>query len=66
MFPELIIHDSVLFVHDGKFITSAGGVKYFEASLYLCELLYGKKVADELAKGLVIDWELENVPHIVK
>jgi transcriptional regulator GlxA family with amidase domain len=66
MFPELVIHDSVLFVHDGKFITSVGGAKSFEASLYLCELLYGKKVADELAKGLVIDWELENVPHIVK
>ncbi len=65
MFPELIVHDSVLFVHDGKFITSAGGAKSFEASLYLCELLYGKKVADELAKGLVIDWELEDVPHLI-
>ncbi|PCJ24800.1 MAG: glutamine amidotransferase [Flavobacteriales bacterium] len=65
MFPELIIHDSLLFVHDGKFITSAGDAKSFEASLYLCELLYGKKVADELAKGLVIDWELDNIPHIV-
>ena len=48
-----------------KFITSAGGAKSFEASLYLCELLYGKKVADELAKGLVIDWELESVSHII-
>jgi transcriptional regulator GlxA family with amidase domain len=66
MFPELIIHDSLLFVHDGKFITSAGGAKSFEASLYLCELLYGKKVADELAKGLVIDWELDSVPHLIK
>ena len=65
MFPELTIHDSVLFVHDGKFITSAGGAKSFEASLYLCELLYGKKVADELAKGLVIDWELDSVSHLV-
>ena len=65
MFPELIIHDSLLFVHDGKFITSAGGAISFEASLYLCELLYGKKVADELAKGLVIDWELDSVPHYI-
>ena len=66
MFPELVIHDSVLFVHDDKFITSAGGAKSFEASLYLCEILYGKKVADELANGLVIDWDLESVPHIIK
>ncbi len=66
MFPELTIHDSVLFVHDGKFITSAGGAKSFEASLYLCELLYGKKVADELAQGLVIDWDLDHVPNIIK
>ncbi len=65
MFPELVVHNSVLFVHDGKFITSAGGAKAFEASLYLAELLYGKKVANQLAKGLVIDWELEHVPYII-
>lgn len=65
MFPELTVHDSMLFVHDGKFITSAGGAKSFEASLYLCELLYGKKVAGQLAKGLVINWELDSVPHLI-
>ncbi|MCR9288672.1 MAG: DJ-1/PfpI family protein [Bacteroidetes bacterium] len=66
MFPHLTIHENVLFVHDGKYITSAGGAKSFEASLYLCELLYGKKIAQRLAKGLVIDWNLEEVPHITK
>ena len=65
MFPHLDIRKEVLFVHDGKYITSAGGAKSFEASLYLCESLYGKKVADRLAKGLVIDWELWEVPHLV-
>jgi transcriptional regulator GlxA family with amidase domain len=65
MFPELVIHDSILFVHDGKFITSAGGAKSFEAALYLCEVLYGKKIASKLAQGLVIDWDLEKVPHLV-
>ncbi len=64
-YPNQIIHDSVLFVHDGKFITSAGGAKSFEAALYLCELLYGKTVADQLAEGLVIDWDLQTAPHIV-
>lgn len=63
-YPRQVIHDSVLFVHHGKFITSAGGAKSFEAALYLSELLYGKKVADQLAEGLVIDWNLKKVPHL--
>jgi len=64
MFPNLDIRKDVLFVHDGKYITSAGGAKSFEASLYLTEYLYGKEIAKSLAKGLVIDWNLENVPHL--
>jgi len=64
MFPDLDVRDSTLFVHDGKYITSAGGAKSFEAALYLCELLYGKEIADSIAKGLVIDWNLDEVPHI--
>jgi len=62
-FPHLEIYEDVLFVHDGKFITSAGGAKSFEAALYLCEHLYGKQIAQRLAGGLVIDWNLEEVPH---
>ncbi|MFY0603200.1 MAG: DJ-1/PfpI family protein [Flavobacteriaceae bacterium] len=65
MFPSLDIRKDVLFVHDGKYITSAGGAKSFEAALYLCEYLYGPEIARSLAKGLVIDWKLEEVPHIV-
>jgi len=65
MFPTLDVREKVLFVHDGKFITSAGGAKSFEAALYLCEHLYGKKVAKRLAEGLVIDWDLDKVPHVV-
>ena len=65
MFPKLEVKDSVLFVHDGKYITSAGGAKSFEASLYLAELLYGKEIARSLAGGLVIDWNLEQVPHFI-
>jgi transcriptional regulator GlxA family with amidase domain len=47
LFPQLKVYDKikgerVLFVHDGKFITSASGAKPFEAALYLCEYLYGK------------------------
>ncbi|MEL6975765.1 MAG: DJ-1/PfpI family protein [Bacteroidota bacterium] len=65
MFPQLKVQDSTLFVHDGKYITSAGGAKSFEAALYLCETLYGKRIAESLAKGLVIDWDVETVPHQV-
>jgi transcriptional regulator GlxA family with amidase domain len=64
MFPGLDIKDSVLFVHDDKYITSAGGAKSFEAALYLCEYLYGKEIARSLAGGLVIDWKLEDVPRV--
>ncbi|MFC2147086.1 DJ-1/PfpI family protein [Bacteroidota bacterium] len=65
MFPLLKVKDSVLFVHDGKYITSAGGAKSFEASLYLCEHLYGKEVTKSLAKGLVIDWDLNLIKKII-
>ncbi len=65
MFPKIDVRDSVLFVHDKKYITSAGGAKSFEASLYLCELLYGKVIANEIAEGMVINWRLEEHPHII-
>ena len=65
MFPNLDIRKDVLFVHDGKYITSAGGAKSFEAALYLSEYLYGAEVARRLAGGLVIDWKLDAVPHLI-
>lgn len=65
MFPSLDIRKDVLFVHDDNCITSAGGAKSFEASLYLAELLYGKEIAQRLAGGLVIDWDLDSVPHLI-
>ena len=65
MFPDIDIRKEVLFVHDGKYITSAGGAKSFEAALYLCEYLYGKEIAQSLAGGLVIDWDVLKVPHLI-
>jgi len=64
-FPQLTVHEEVLFVHDGKFITSAGGAKSFEPALYLAELLYGKKAADGIARGMVIDWDWTSVPNVI-
>lgn len=66
MFPHLEVISDVLFVHDGKFITSAGGAKSFEAALYLAEHMYGDSIARSLAGGLVIDWDLSEVPHLVR
>jgi len=65
MFPNLDVREDVLFVHDNKYITSAGGAKSFEAALYLCEHLYGAAITRRLAQGLVIDWDLGRVPHLV-
>ena len=65
-FPQLTVHEGVLFVHEGKYITAAGGAKSFEPALYLCERLYGKKVAEGIGRGLVIDWKNEEVPALIK
>lgn len=64
-FPQLDVRENLLFVHDGKYITSAGGARSFEAALYLTEHLYGDSIARRLAQGLVIDWDLTQVPHLV-
>jgi len=64
-FPHLEVVENILFVHDGKYITSAGGAKSFEAALYLCEVLYGKEIAESIAKGLVIDWDVTQVPRLI-
>jgi transcriptional regulator GlxA family with amidase domain len=62
-FPQLAIHEDVSFIHDRRMITSAGGAKSYDPALYLVELLYGKKAADGIGKGLVIDWDLSAIKH---
>ncbi|MEM7110254.1 MAG: DJ-1/PfpI family protein [Bacteroidota bacterium] len=63
-FPQLAVHEDVSFVHDGKLITSVGGAKSYDPALYLTELLYGRKAAEGLGRGLVIDWKLSNIKFI--
>ncbi len=65
MFPNLEVHEGYSFVHHDNLITSAGGAKSYDAALYLCELLYGNKVAKGIAGGLVIDWNLNNIDHLI-
>lgn len=59
------VREGVSFVHDGAMITSVGGARSYDAALYLCELLYGAEVARGIGQGLVIDWELDDVEHLV-
>lgn len=65
MFPQLDVWSNVIFVRDGKYITSAGGARSFDGALYLCEVLYGPQIARSLAKGLMLDWNLEKVPKVI-
>lgn len=64
-YPQLKVFSDLLFVHDGKFITSAGGAKSFEPAMYLVERLYGQQAAEGVGRGMVIDWDLSQVPHKV-
>ena len=63
-FPELDVYRDISFVHDGKAITSAGGAKSYDPAMYLVEYLYGQKTAIGVGKGLVIDWNLEDIKSI--
>jgi len=63
-FPKLKVHKGVSFVHDGKLLTSVGGAKSYDVSLYLTHILYGDKVAKGIGKGLVIDWELSDYQYV--
>lgn len=63
-FPQLDVYEDISFVHDGKAITSAGGAKSYDPALYFVEYLYGKKVAEGVGRGLVIDWDLADYQAI--
>lgn len=58
-FPKIQVDRGVSWVWDDKYVTSAGGVESFHAALAVVEKLYGRKVADGVATGIVLDWETE-------
>ncbi len=65
MYPSLDVRYEPNFVVDGKYITSVGGALSYEPALYLIERMYTKWHADEIGKGLVLDWNLAVVPHLI-
>ncbi len=66
MFPQIDVRFDVNFAVDGKFITSVGGALSYQPALYLVEKLYSAEHARRTAKGLVLDWKLSRIPHVVK
>ena len=52
------------FVHAGKAITSQGGVRSFDAAMYLVDLLYGREVAQGVGRGLLIPWPQPDLDYV--
>lgn len=65
MFPKVQLRRGPLFVHDGKAVTSVGGARSYEPALYLVERLWGRPAAVGIGTGLVLDWQLQPLPHRV-
>jgi transcriptional regulator GlxA family with amidase domain len=65
MFPQVKLKRKVIFVHDGKAVTSVGGARSYDPAMYLVERLYGDEARALIAEGLVLDWKRPAVPHVV-
>jgi transcriptional regulator GlxA family with amidase domain len=55
-FPDLDLRFNVSFVHDGGRLTSQGGVRSYDAAMYLVDLLLGPETAAAVGRGLLIPW----------
>jgi len=64
-YPRLAVRRGVSFVADGRAVTGAGGAKSYDPAMFLVEEIYGKAVAEGIGRGLVLDWALERVEHVV-
>ena len=67
-FPQVDLRINVSFVHDGRMLTSQGGVRSYDVAMYLVDLLYGRDVARRVGAGLLIPWPLDRdvyPPYIV-
>jgi putative intracellular protease/amidase len=55
-FPKIDLRINVSYVDAGKVITSQGGARSFEAAMQLVDKLYGRQVAQDIGKGLLVSW----------
>lgn len=53
--PKIKVQEKIRFVVDGKFLTGAGVTSGIDVALQAVELIHGKKIADDLAHGMVYD-----------
>jgi transcriptional regulator GlxA family with amidase domain len=65
MFPGVKLQRGVIFVHDGKAVTSVGGARSYDPAMYLVERLYGEDARARIGEGLVLEWSLSAVKHRV-
>jgi transcriptional regulator GlxA family with amidase domain len=64
MFPKVKLERNVIFVHDGKAVTSVGGARSYDPAMYVVERLYGQEAMTLIGQGLVLDWKKAAVPHV--
>ena len=65
MFPGVELIRDVSFVDAGHALTSVGGAKSFDVALWMVERLYGAETARGVGRGLVIDWDVDAVAHLI-
>jgi len=65
MFPRVKLQRGVIFVHDGKAVTSVGGARSYDPAMYLVERLYGEDARARIGEGLVLEWSRSAVKHRV-
>ncbi|NOJ60595.1 helix-turn-helix domain-containing protein [Arthrobacter sp. 260] len=53
-YPDVIVDEDVLYVHDGNIITSAGSAAGVDACLHLVRTELGSKAANTIARGMVV------------
>jgi len=63
MFPAVKLQRGVIFVHDGKAVTSVGGARSYDPAMYVVERLYGEAARVKIGEGLVLDWTLPGTKH---
>ncbi len=66
MFPHLDVRRGVSFVHDGRALTSQGGARSYDVAMHLVDYLYGEKVAQGVARGMVIEWPDPTIQYAVE
>lgn len=64
-FPDVTVRQDVRFVADGSFVTSVGGARSYEPALHLVDELYGAETARDIAAGLVLPWNPDEIPSAV-